>query len=90
MLLAWITKWIIEIIRRLCYKFLWYWKQEKKRFCPCVVEEFSTTKGKWWLGFEETKFFFSKSLGTQKGWRLIEGIGLWVNIITTKYIGPDL
>jgi hypothetical protein len=42
--------------------------------------------GGWGL---KNPFMFSKALATKNVWRLIQGIGLWVQVIRAKYIALD-
>jgi hypothetical protein len=46
MSLTWIPKGILEIIRRLCYRFLWSGKQEKKGFVLASWKKLALPKAK--------------------------------------------
>jgi hypothetical protein len=71
MLLAWIPKGVMEVIRWLCYRFIWFKKQEKKGFALASWKKLSLPKEKGGWGLKNP-FLFSKSLATKNVWRLIQ------------------
>ena len=83
----WIPVGILEKIRKLCFKFLWagnkdsvglLWTSWKSLACPKFL-------GGWGLKIPS---FFAKALAAKNVWKVINGKGLWVQIVVQKYIYP--
>ena len=79
---------VIEKIRKLCFKFLWFGKQDssglpwtswKSLACPKFM-------GGWGLKIPAV---FAKAIATKSVWNLIHGSGLWVKIALQKYVHPS-
>jgi hypothetical protein len=77
----------LEVIRRLCYKFIWLGDQKKKGLVLASWKKLALPKanGGWGL---KNPFLFSKALATKNVWRLIQGKGYVVQVIRAKYIAP--
>jgi hypothetical protein len=75
----------LEIIRKLCYKFIWLGNQIKKGIVLALWKKLIVpkTSGGWGL---KNPFLFSKALVAKNVWRLFRGKGLWVQVIRAKYI----
>jgi hypothetical protein len=65
MLLAWIPSKVLEIIRRLCYKFIWSGDQGKKGFTLASWKKLALPKANGGWGLKKP-FLFSKALGVKK------------------------
>jgi hypothetical protein len=89
MSMAWIPKGVLEVIRKLCYRYIWSGDNEKRGFSLASWKKLAIPKenGGWGL---KNPFLFSKALATKNVWRLIQGIGLWVQVIKSKYIALDI
>jgi hypothetical protein len=87
--LALVPKGVLETIRKLCYKFIWFGYQKKKGLLLDSCEKMALPKsfGRWG---HENPFFFSKALAAKKLWRLIQERILWVQVVRAKYIAPNI
>ena len=83
----WIPVGILEKIKKLCFKFLWdgnkdsaglSWTSWKTLACPKFL-------GGWGLKIPSV---FAKALAAKNVWKVINGKGLWVQIVVQKYIDP--
>ena len=84
----WIPLGIIEKIRKLCFKFLWSGSCGSSFGLPWTswkVLENPKSMGGWGL---KVPALFAKALTAKSVWNIIHGSGLWVQIVTHKYIWP--
>ena len=78
--LSFITKGVLEHLRKLSFKFLWAGTLEERFFLEPLTEIFLYPNT--WVGG-------TSIISTAKCvWKLIEGRGLWVNTIQQKHIAP--
>jgi hypothetical protein len=87
--LAWVPKGVLETIRKLCYKFIWYGDQKNKGLVLASWKKLALPKafGGWGL---KNPFLFSKALAAKNVWRLIQGTCLWAQVVRAKYISPNI
>jgi hypothetical protein len=85
MSLAFIPKGVLEKIRKLTFRFLWSGSKEKKGIVWVTWNYIAIPKGQGGWGIKNIHLF-SKALATKCVWRLIEGKGLWCQVITQKYM----
>ena len=84
----WIPIGIIEKIRKLCFKFLWSGGDGTSSGMPWIswkVLANPKSLGGWGL---KVPALFAKALVAKSVWNIIHGSGLWVQIVTQKYIWP--
>jgi len=88
MSLAWIPKGILEIIRRICFKFLWSGKKEDQTTPWVNWKKIAVPKGLGGWGLKNI-FLFHKALAAKGGWRLLKSTSLWTRVIKMKYFPED-
>jgi hypothetical protein len=73
--LDFITKGVLETIRKKCFKFLWYRKIENEEICLVKWKNIAKPKeeGGWGL---KNIHFFGNSLAAKSLWRVIKSEGL--------------
>ena len=78
---------IIEKIQKLCFKFIWFSKNNSYGlpWTSCKILANSKSSGGWGLKVPNV---FSKALVAKNVWNIIQGSGLWVKIAYQKYIQP--
>ena len=78
---------IIEKIKKLCFKFLWFGKHNSYGLPWTSWKILAKPKslGGWGL---KVPIVFAKALAVKNVWNIIQGQGLWVNIAFQKYINP--
>ena len=83
----WIPVGILERIRKICFKFLWFGNGETSGLPWSSWKDLANPKslGGWGM---KIPALFAKSLAAKNVWSLINGIGLWVQIAIQKYISP--
>jgi hypothetical protein len=85
MLLAWIQKGILELIRILCYRIVWSGDQVKKGISLISWKNIAIPKAQGGWGLKNI-FIFSKDLSTKNVFQLIQVERLWEEVIRDKYL----
>ena len=83
----WIPVCVIEKIRKTCFKFFWSSFSNKKIMAWVKWHSLDLPKKHGGRGFK-IPALFSNALAAKSVWNLIASDGLWVRIVTIKYIYP--
>jgi hypothetical protein len=88
MSLAWIPKGILEKVRCICFRFLWFGTKDHFVFPWVKWEILAAPKlfGGWGL---KNIHLFSKTLAAKSCWRWITTYSLWTKVVSRKYINPE-
>ena len=86
-LFSWMSRGILEHIRKICHKFLWAGSKEDHSLSWVAWEKIAQPKewGGW--GIKELPSFV-KSLAAKMGWSLLNKDSLWFMVMRRKYIDP--
>jgi len=85
MSLSWIPKGVLEIIRRISFRFIWSWCNKHNGIPLVKWKRIVVPKDLWECGFKKF-FIFSKGLTTKNAWSFIQGKGIWCQVVKEKYI----
>lgn len=88
MSIAWISKGVLDRIRRICFSFLWQGKNEVLSRPWVKWDHIAVPRalGGWGL---KNVHRFSTALAAKCGWRLLSSESLWTEVIMKKYIASD-
>lgn len=88
MSLSWIQKGILEVIRRLCCRFIWSECKDRKGMPLVNWKRIAVPKAQGGWGVDNI-FLFCKALAAKNAWRLLQSTGSWAQVIKEKYIAPE-